>query len=375
MPVAGKPRKSGCGGTPTRNGELPRHFPQEPAMGNRDILAIGTSAGGVEALIRLARGFPRDFPASVLVTLHLSNQFRSSLDEILTRAGPLPASFPEDGAPLLKGRIYIAPPDRHLLIDGRRIVLGNGPRENSSRPAIDPMLRSAALCCCHRTIGVVLTGTLGDGASGLWAVSQCGGVTVVQDPRGAAFPEMPRTALELTKPDHVVDLERMPALLHSLVHQPEGKPAAPPRSLQIEVAIAKGERESSMKDLNTIARRSVLSCPHCQGVMWEMDEGGLTRYRCHVGHAYTADLMNMALDEGLRRALASAQRALEERVELAHKLHDQAQQQGHKNLVRSWAAHAEEYEREMEVIRDSIRRMDTIAARAERQADETQTGT
>jgi two-component system, chemotaxis family, protein-glutamate methylesterase/glutaminase len=344
-------------------------------MGNRDILAIGASAGGVQALIHLAREFPPDLPAAVLVTLHLSNQFRSSLDEVLARAGPLPASFPEDGAPLRKGCIYVAPPDRHLLTDGSRIVLGTGPRENNSRPAIDPMLRSAALCCCHRTIGVVLTGTLGDGASGLWAVNQCGGMTVVQDPRDAAFPEMPRTALELAKPDHVVDLERMPALLHSLVQQPEGEPATPPRALRIEVGIAKGEQQCSMKDLDTIARRSVLSCPDCQGVIWEIDEGGPTRFRCHVGHAYAADRVNLALDENLRRALVSAQRALEERVALAHKLHDQAQQRGHRNLMRDWAARAAEYEREMNVIRDSIRRMDAIAARAQRRPADDETGT
>ncbi|HET9445288.1 MAG TPA: chemotaxis protein CheB, partial [Steroidobacteraceae bacterium] len=186
----------------------------ERTVQNRDILAIGASAGGFEALMKLAGGLPADLPASVLVTLHLSSQFKSSLDQLLSGAGPLAAAFAVHAEPLRKGRIYLAPPDRHLLIEGDRIVLGSGPRENSSRPAIDPMLRSAALCCCHRTIGVVLTGTLSDGASGLWAVNQCSGITVVQDPRGAAYPEMPQNALELLEPDHIVDLEQLPALLH-----------------------------------------------------------------------------------------------------------------------------------------------------------------
>ncbi|HKS57764.1 MAG TPA: chemotaxis protein CheB [Steroidobacteraceae bacterium] len=334
-------------------------------MGNRDILAIGASAGGVEALTHLAAGFRPDLPASVLITLHLSNQVRSSLDELLTRAGPLKAVFAQDGEPLRKGRIYIAPPDRHLMIDGTHIVLGTGPRENNSRPAIDPMLRSIALCCCNRAIGVVLTGTLGDGASGLWSVNQCGGMSVVQDPSKAAFSQMPQTALELSTPDHVVGLDRMPSLLDSLVHQPQGEPCRPPEGIAFEVEIAKGTGGNAMEKMDSLGRRSVLSCPDCHGVMWEIAEGGLTRYRCHVGHTYASDLMNLALDENLRRALASAQRALEERVALAGKLYSQAKEGNHPNLMSTWSSRQREYEHEMNVIKEAIRRMEGIAAREE----------
>src|SRR5262249_34579411 len=154
----------------------------ENDMANRDIVAIGTSAGGVDALLFLAKNFSAHFPAAVLVTIHLPSHFCSSLDEILTGAGPLRASFARDGDATRKGCIYIAPPGRHLLLFGDRLALGTGPRENNACPAIDPMLRSAALCCAARSIGVVLTGTLGDGASGLWALRQCGGLSVVQDP-------------------------------------------------------------------------------------------------------------------------------------------------------------------------------------------------
>lgn len=332
-------------------------------MANRDIVAIGTSAGGVEALVYLAQRFPPDFPATVLVTIHLSAQFRSSLDEILARSGPLTASFATNGAPLRKGHIYIAPPDRHLLIEADKLQLGVGPRENNVRPAIDPMLRSAAVCCCGRIIGVVLTGTMGDGASGLWAVDQCGGVTVVQDPKGAAFPQMPQNALERVRPDHVVSLEQVPALLQSLVQQPAGESRLIPESVRYEVSVARGG-DRKMSDMDKIGRRSVLSCPDCQGVMWEIDEGDLTRFRCHVGHTYTAELMSLALDEGLRRALGSAQRALEERVALARKLYNQAKEQGHRHAD-DWLAKEREYEAEMKVIRDFIRRMELIAARDE----------
>jgi len=336
-------------------------------MGNRDILAIGASAGGVDALMRLATGFRPDLPAAVLVTLHLSNQFKSTLDQLLTRAGPLPARFAVDGEPLRKGRIYLAPPDRHLMVENERIALGLGPRENNSRPAIDPMMRSAAVCCCHRTVGVVLTGTLGDGASGLWAVKQCSGITVVQDPSKAAFAQMPQTALELVRPDYVADLEQLPALLNSLAEGPAGEPGKAPAGTRFEVEVAKGKRRASMSDLDAMGRRSVLACPDCNGVMWEIEEGELTRFRCHVGHTYTGDLLNLALDEGLRRALASAQRALEERVALTGRLHGQAERGGHRHMMNTWSARKREYEEELKIVRDAVKQIEDIAARAELQ--------
>lgn len=330
-------------------------------MANRDILAIGTSAGGVEALLFLAKNLQGDLPASVLLTIHLPSYAKSALDDVLNNAGALPAQFAQDGERLRKSRIYIAPPNRHLIVDGDRLSLGEGPRENNSRPAIDPMLRSTAVCCGSRAIGVVLTGTLGDGASGLWTIRQAGGLTVVQDPKDAAFAEMPLTALNRAKPDHVVGLKDMPALLARLAHEPAGKPRALPRSIQYEVEIARTGR-GSMDEMDQLGRRSVLSCPDCGGVMWEIDEGELSRFRCHVGHTYAAEVMSLALDENLRRALASALRALEERVALAQKLYDQAKASGHRLLAEDWAAKVNEFQGEMDIIRGSIRRMDRLAA-------------
>ena len=329
-------------------------------MANRDILAIGASAGGVQALAFLAKNFPRDFPAAIVVTIHLSSEGRSILDELLSRAGCLPATFAQRHDTLRKGQIYIAPADRHLILEGDTILLGHGPRENNARPAIDPMMRSVAACCGPRMIGVVLTGTLSDGASGLWATDQCGGITVVQDPSDAAFPEMPMNALNRVSPDHVVRLEAMPKLLTTLVSQPAGIPMPIPESVGFEVEIAKG-RQSSIEEMDRIGKRSGLACPDCHGVMWEIDEGELVRYRCHVGHTYTAEPMSLALDENLRRALASALRALEERRSLARKLEKQAEKNNHARLAASWARRGEEYEKELMVIRDSVRRLDETA--------------
>jgi two-component system chemotaxis response regulator CheB len=330
-------------------------------MANRDILAVGTSAGGVGALTFLAKQFHPQFPASVLVTIHLPSHVRSALDKVLSRVGPLPAQFATDGDVLEKGRIYIAPPDRHLIVDGNRLGLGEGARENNARPAIDPMLRSAAVCCGPRTVGVVLTGALGDGASGLWAVQQAGGISVVQDPKDAEFPEMPLTALNRVQPDYVVQLADMPALLTGLVQQQTGKAKPVPPSLKYEVAIARGGH-GSMDEMDGLGRRSVLACPDCGGVLWEVDEGQLSRFRCHVGHAYTAEMMSLALEENLRRALASAERALEERVALARNLNKRSLDAGHPLAAETWAERVREFEREMEIMRTSIRRMDRLAA-------------
>jgi len=332
-------------------------------MGNRDILAIGTSAGGVEALSFLANSFRPDFPAAVLVTIHLPSQFRSPLDEILSRAGPLPAAFANNGEAMKKARIYIAPPGSHLIVDGDQLLLGVGPRENHARPAIDPMLRSTAVCCAHRAVGVVLTGTLGDGASGLWTLGHLGGMTVVQDPGDAAFPEMPLTALNRAQPDHVVTLADLPTLLESVVHQPAGEPQPVPETVKYEVEIARSGR-GNMDDMDRIGRRSVLSCPDCGGVMWEIDEGNLTRYRCHVGHAYTDELMHLAVDESLRRALASAARALDERVALVHKLEARAAGTGHNQLAQSWARRRHELDHEADIIDEAIQRLDRMVAKS-----------
>src|SRR5262249_17581461 len=189
-----------------------------------------------------------------------------------------------------------------------------------------------------------------------------GGITVVQDPGDAAFPEMPTMALSRSKPDHVVSLAGMPALLERLVRQPAGQPVPVAGNLEYEVNIANRGR-GSMREMDRIGRRSVLACPDCHGIMWEIDEGELVRYRCHVGHAYSAEIMSLAIDENLKRAFGSALRALEERIALAKKLERQASASGRSLIAKSWSDKASEFEEEGRVIRDSIRRNDEIAAR------------
>lgn len=340
-------------------------------MGNRDVLAIGASAGGVEALVFLVKRFPANFPASVLITLHMSSDFESSLDELLSKVGPLTATFASDYHRLRKGEIYIAPPNKHLLLDGDHLQLGNGPRENNSRPAIDPMLRSVALCCGGRAVGVILTGTLGDGASGLWAVSQCNGITVVQDPNDALFSEMPETALNRITPDHLVPLAQMPNLFNSLANETAVENLIVPDSIKAEVEIARNGG-LPMDNMDKLGVRSTLTCPECHGVMWAIREDDLLRYRCHVGHTYTAELMSVALDQNIRTALASAQRALEERLALARKLHSDASQRGQPSIAKMWLERVNEYDRELTVLKNAIQRMEDVSAKARLDAPDIQ---
>jgi two-component system chemotaxis response regulator CheB len=337
-------------------------------MSNRDVLAIGTSAGGVKALQFLASEFPSDFPASVLIVIHLPAHFDSMFDSILTLAGPLPAHFARDGMTMERGHVYIGPPDSHLIVDGDKLRLGQGPRENNARPAIDTLFRSVALCCGHRSVGVMLTGSLGDGASGLHTLHEYGGRTVVQDHADAAFSGMPEAALTRFQPDHVTSLAGMPELLRRLVSQPRGTPVKPSANLIYEVDVAKGGN-TSMSQLDHMGQRSLLACPDCHGVMWEIKEGNLLYYRCHVGHAYTAELMSLALDEALRRALNSGRRALDERIALTRTLYKQAQDAGHRHLAESWSRKLAECEREAGILRDALRLFDHLAAQSVQRAD------
>jgi two-component system chemotaxis response regulator CheB len=197
------------------------------------------------------------------------------------------------------------------------------------------------------------------------ALQQCGGLTVIQDPNDAAYSEMPIAALTRVKPDHVASLAGMPALLEGLLNQPQGGAVTVPETIKFEVAMAKGG-QATMQKMDRIGRRSVLACPDCHGVMWEIDEGELIRYRCHVGHAYTAELMSVALDENLSRALAAALRGLEERVALANKMYNQAKETGREKLAKDWLGRVREYEHEQATIRDSIGRVDEISAQLKR---------
>jgi two-component system chemotaxis response regulator CheB len=295
-------------------------------MADRDLVVIGASTGGVEALMQIARELPSDFPAPVLVVLHVPAEGRSNLPAILARVGPLPALHARDGERIRPGLIYCAPPDRHLIVRDGHIGLTKGAQENLHRPSVDVLFRSAALARDGRSIGVVLSGALDDGASGLRTIKAAGGIAIVQDPADAIVPGMPTSAMELTSVDHVLPASEIGSLLPRLVGEPRGENTM---SEETRTRLARENEMSSNPERppeTPDGKPSVFGCPDCGGVLWEVDETGM-RFRCRIGHAYTARALLATQQEGLEDTLWVALRALEEQESLSRRM-----------LDRSWAS-------------------------------------
>ncbi|MEF2277345.1 chemotaxis protein CheB [Deinococcus sp. YIM 134068] len=299
-------------------------------MTSPPIVVIGASAGGIEALRDLAAGLPPEYPGTLCVVLHMHAETPSALPHILSRAGPLPARHPEDGEELRGGTIYVAPPDHHLLVDGHRAGVKRGPKENRFRPSVDALFRSAAYTRAPGVIGVVLSGMLDDGTSGLWTIKRRGGVAVVQDPGDAAFDPMPRHALEQVNVDHQLRAQDMGPLLARLVQG--GVPGAGREDRMDEHELERLMLEVGMSALGPDSPTSVqrlgpyspFTCPECHGAMVQFREGGVTRFRCHTGHAYTAPSLLAELSEAIEDKLYQTLRAMEEGILLLGELGRQA---------------------------------------------------
>lgn len=297
-------------------------------MPGHDIIVVGASIGGVEALMGLMGGLPADLPAAIFVVLHLPAHAHSVLPELLTRAGRLPSTPVKDGEPITNGRIYCALPDYHLIVRRGHVELSHGPRENRCRPAVDVLFRTAARAYGPRVVGVVLTGALNDGTAGLLAIKDRGGVAVVQDPRDAFFPDMPESVLAYVAVDHREPLAQIPALLARLAREPAADDGAfpIPENMEIEADIAAhGGDERTPRP----GRLSGFTCPECKGPMWQIEDGGMARYRCRVGHAYTAETMLAAQTEDVEAALWVALETLEESAQVAGRLAAEAHQREH----------------------------------------------
>jgi len=318
----------------------------------RDLIVVGASAGGVEALQRLVADLPPELPASVLVVLHLMTSGTSVLDSILGRSGPLPVTQGHDGERLERGHVYVAPPDLHMLLRGSAIHLSAGPRENGHRPAVDPLFRSAARAFGARAIGVVLTGNLDDGTDGLRLIKERGGATVVQDPDDAAYGDMPQNAIDHVEPDHIVPLSRIGRTLWELLDTPLAPPPtdgiADPESQQVDLVEAELEREPPEGDA------SLLTCPDCGGVLIERDEGQVIRFACRVGHAYSPESLVEEQGAALESALWHAMRTLEERADLLRRIARRAERRGAGETEERLRRRAEHATDQAENIRSTI---------------------
>lgn len=309
------------------------------------VVAVGASAGGVEALTTLAAGLPEDLPYAVLIVLHMPPNAPSVLGHIIDRAGPLPAASAVHGAPLQAGHIYVGVPDHHLLVWNHRILLSDGPTENMNRPAVNALFRSVAVGYGPRAVGLVMSGVLDDGVLGLSAIRSLGGATVAQTPEDALFQAMPQNAIGAGVVQHQASAADVGALLMKLADRDiEEHKMEPDTRIELENRIAMGGRYSADFDSDALGPPSGFTCPDCNGSLADVEKGG---YRCQVGHAWTAEALLQARDHEVENALWIAVRSLQEKAKLSRRLADNA---GTGMVARRYVAAAEEAERAMEVL-------------------------
>jgi two-component system, chemotaxis family, protein-glutamate methylesterase/glutaminase len=279
-----------------------------------DLIVMGASAGGVQAFRRLLSKLPPELPASVLIVQHTSPQGRGLLPKVLGQDTLLPVREAIHSEVIRRGRVYVAPPDQHVIVQDSRLQLSRGPRENRQRPAIDLLFRSAAHCYGPRTVGVVLTGYLDDGTAGLAAIKVHGGIAVVQKPDEAEAPGMPRSALRYVPVDHCLPLAEIGALLMRLAKERPVRPNGKPRHYVEEQVIAPEEMTGKYGPLTGFV------CPECDGALWEAPTGGALQFRCHVGHRYSPESLLSDHTAGLESALWSVLRTLDEQASLLRRL-------------------------------------------------------
>ena len=325
-------------------------------MPNHDIVVIGGSAGSFETLTHICRKLSPDIPAAIFVVVHISPTSRSVLPELLSRAGRLSAVHPSDGDPIVAGKIYVAPPDLHLLIEEGRVCLRRGPYENRTRPAIDPLFRSAAVAYRSRVIGLVLSGLLDDGSAGLVAVKLCGGISVVQSPEDALWSEMPRNAIFKDHVDYQMPAAQLPALLQKLTREPAGPLAPIPPTIILEARIA-GQEEPVATEPIQIGQPTSLTCPQCGGVLNEVMEEGSTRFRCQIGHGFTAEGLLAAQHDDLEHAMESAMRIHREREVLFRRMQHRSEDQALQHAAARWKSSADESEMAANLIQRALEKL------------------
>jgi two-component system, chemotaxis family, protein-glutamate methylesterase/glutaminase len=331
-------------------------------MSIRRIVVIGASSGALDALRAVVPALSPEFPAPICIVVHTSPRSPGVLAAILARAGALPAENAIDGERLRPGRIYVAPPDFHLTVEPGRLRVTRGPRENGFRPAIDPLFRSAAQVFGPGAIGVILTGNLDDGVAGLWAIKQLGGVAMIQDPGDAMYPDLPSHAMRHVATDHVLPLSAMAATLHSLVSTAPDVTAPPsvPETLEVEVDIARDKHSRTTQWLS-LAKPSTFACPDCHGVLMQVPEGDRVRFRCHTGHAYSAESLLGAIGEGTEAALWNAIRALEEGALLIDRMAQHLQERHQDDDTRTLTHRSSEARRQADILRSLVGQPEPLA--------------
>jgi len=323
-----------------------------------DIVVIGASAGGLDAVRALLKNLPPQLPASVFLVIHTSPEGPALLASILDRVGTLRVVTARNGAPIERGVVYVAPPDLHLLLKNGHIELSRGPREHHFRPAIDPLFRSAAEHYSHRVIGIVLTGNMADGTHGLMVIKQSGGIAVVQDPHEATAPMMPTNAIQHVNVDYVLPTKEIGSLIEDLVM--DSQPQRPkPAKQRGGAAHLESPRPDDLHDEGIRSEMETgspvpLTCPDCGGTLWEFHNGELLRYRCHVGHGFTAESLYNGQRDKIEDTLWSALRAIDETIELRRRMAARARDRNLLAIVPGLEKDIAEYESRADALRQLL---------------------
>lgn len=324
-------------------------------MGKRNIIVIGASAGGFEALKKLVKKLPPDLDAAFFIVWHMSPDVRGILPDVFNRLETIHAANAYDKEPVKMNRIYVAPPDHHLIIEDGLVRVTKGPKENRFRPAVDPLFRSAAYEYGSRVIGVVLSGALDDGTAGLWRIKANGGITVVQDPADAEVPSMPENALREVEVDHCVRIDELADLLVRLSSEEviEKEKIMKDEKTKTEISIAVDEHAltKSIMDLGVL---SPFACPECHGVLTKIKDGSLTRFRCHTGHAYSADALMVSLTEGIEDGLYNAIRGMDESILLLNHIGDHYAEINQPKVAAAYFKKAKETQERSNLVRQAV---------------------
>ena len=321
-------------------------------MQGHDIIVIGGSKGSINAMKKLLPELNPDLNASVFFVNHLAPDSPNYFPNFFRDKSALEVKSAEDGEEIKKNRVYLAKPDFHLILEDNKIKLTRGPYENRWRPSIDPLFRSAAAVYGTRCVGIILSGYLDDGVSGLSAIKSCGGVTIVQDPEEAEYTDMPESALKVLQPDYILKADEIPEVLYRLSNQPvDARLPSTPKEIKWEVKMAEAV-QSRINMEESIGELTPQTCPDCSGPLWEHKEKNMTRYRCHIGHSYTEKVLLSHQKEIIRSKTYSLFRLLEERKTMLQKILEN-------NSEKSAPASSGKLKNEIEELKEGIAFLET----------------
>lgn len=319
------------------------------------IIVMGASTGGFEAFKKIIKGLPDDFNTPIFIVWHTAPNIRGILPNVLNEVNTIYAAHAYDNEPIKPNRIYIAPPDHHLLVEKGNVRVTRGPKENHFRPAVDPLFRSAAYTYGKRVVGAILSGALDDGTAGLWTVKHYGGIAIVQDPSEAEVASMPQNAMREVKIDYCVPVAELPSLLVRLSKEPlsENADVMQDEQTKKEIEIA-AEEYALKKNIFSFGELSPFTCPECHGVLSRLHNDNIVRYRCHTGHAYSVDTLMAGLMEKIEDGLYGAMRGMDESVMLLNHMGDHYAEANQPKLAALYFKKAKEAEKRSQLVREAV---------------------